>query len=280
MTTLHAVALVHDSGLTDGQWLDRFVDRGEEAAFAALVRRHGAMVHGVCRRVLGNAHDADDAFQATFLVLVRRAAAVLPREQVGVWLHGVAYRTALKARTMAVRRRFRERQAGLERPEAVEAQLPDDLGRCSTANWTGCRTSTGPRSSFVSWRVVRGVRARQLGLPEGTLSSRLATGRAMLARRVVRSGVALSGLVALASAASARVPPTLAISTVRAALRVAAGKAGGVSASVAALTEGVVQSMKPTSWQLAAVVLMVALVGGRGCCFADEKPRRRTSPRR
>jgi DNA-directed RNA polymerase specialized sigma24 family protein len=96
--------------LTDGQLLECFVTRQDEAAFEALVRRHGPMVLGVCQRVVGNVHDAEDAFQATFLVLVRKAKTVVPREFVGNWLYGVAYRTALKARAGAARRHAKEKQ--------------------------------------------------------------------------------------------------------------------------------------------------------------------------
>src|ERR1700738_4922861 len=96
--------------LTAGQLLDRFLARREEAAFAALVRRHGPMVFGVCRRVLRHTHDAEDAFQATFLVLRRKAASIKPRGLVGNWLYGVAYRTALKARTANAVRWAKERQ--------------------------------------------------------------------------------------------------------------------------------------------------------------------------
>src|SRR5262245_63951019 len=91
-------------GVTDAQLLERFLARREEAAFAELVRRHGPMVLGVCRRILGEPHDAADAFQATFLVLARKAASVVPRSRVGPWLYGVARRTALKARASAARR--------------------------------------------------------------------------------------------------------------------------------------------------------------------------------
>src|SRR5262249_11635454 len=107
--------------LTDGQLLERFLSRREEAAFEALVRRHGPMVLGVCRRLLRCDHDAEDAFQATFLVLVRKAASVVPRELVGNWLYGVAHRTALKARSMAARRRALEaRVRDMPRSETLD----------------------------------------------------------------------------------------------------------------------------------------------------------------
>src|SRR3954463_4669559 len=98
------------AGLSDGTLLNAFVAQRDEGAFEFLVRRHGPMVLGVCQRILGNCHDADDAFQATFLVLVRKAASISPPEMVGNWLHGVACQTAVKARALAARRAARERQ--------------------------------------------------------------------------------------------------------------------------------------------------------------------------
>jgi len=108
---LRRAALLRDgAGLTDGQLLDDYISRGEPAALADLIRRHGPMVWGVCRRVLHNYHDAEDAFQATFLVLVRKATSILPREMVANWLYGVAHQTAVKARATASKRKLRERQ--------------------------------------------------------------------------------------------------------------------------------------------------------------------------
>src|SRR5262249_27979075 len=105
------------AGLSDGQLLRSFLYRDDEAAFEALARRHGPMVRGVCGRILRNCHDADDAFQAAFLVLMRKASPLASREIIGDWLHGVAYRTALKARTAAARRRMKEQLA--VRSEAI-----------------------------------------------------------------------------------------------------------------------------------------------------------------
>src|SRR5438128_6182713 len=118
---LHATALLaDDAALGDAQLLERYLTRREEAAFAGLVRRHGPMVLGVCRRVLRNAHDAEDAFQATFLVLVRKAASIRPRGMVGNWLYGVAQNTARKANAMNQRRRTKEREAGNQpRPRPI-----------------------------------------------------------------------------------------------------------------------------------------------------------------
>jgi RNA polymerase sigma factor (sigma-70 family) len=119
---LRSTVLPRDgAGRTDGQLLEDFIGRRDEAALTALVRQHGPMVWGVCRRTLPNYHDAEDAFQATFLVLVRKAAAVVPRELVANWLYGVAHQTALKARATAARRRERERQV-TEMPEPAVAE--------------------------------------------------------------------------------------------------------------------------------------------------------------
>src|SRR5581483_662240 len=107
-------------GLTDGQLLEAYIRSREEAAFAGLLRRHGPMVWGVCCRTLGNSGDAEDAFQATFLVLVRKAASIVPREQIANWLYGVARQTAVKARAMAVKRKTREKQVK-DMPEPVVA---------------------------------------------------------------------------------------------------------------------------------------------------------------
>jgi RNA polymerase sigma factor (sigma-70 family) len=106
---LRTAAAAHEAaGLSDAQLLQRYVARRDEAAFESLVRRHGPMVLGVCRRVLGHLQDAEDAFQATFLVLVKKAASVRPPGRVGHWLYGVACRAAQKARVASVRRRARE----------------------------------------------------------------------------------------------------------------------------------------------------------------------------
>src|SRR5437879_4637936 len=98
------------AGLTDAELLDEFLKRHDESAFEALIRRHGPMVLGVCRRILRHGDDAEDAFQATFLVFLRKAASIHPRAMVGNWLYGVAYRTALEARTVNARRQKKERQ--------------------------------------------------------------------------------------------------------------------------------------------------------------------------
>src|SRR5258708_2540229 len=114
-----AVLLQDGGGFTDGQLLGCFIEKQDDVAFAALVKRHARMVWGVCRRLLPY-HDAEDAFQATFLVLVRKAASILPREMVANWLYGVAHRTALHSRRTSARRRTRERQV-MQMPESALA---------------------------------------------------------------------------------------------------------------------------------------------------------------
>src|SRR5690242_18128398 len=211
-------------GLTDGQLLECFLSDRNEAAFEALVRRHGPMVLGVCRRVLAHAQDAEDAFQATFLVLARRAASVVPREAVGNWLYGVAYRTALKARTLTARRRACERQVRdvpqpVTEPQAsreeLERLLDEELHRLPD------RYRLPLVLCDLEGRTRREV-ARQLGLPDGTLSNRLATARRLLANRLRRRGLALSGGAVAAHlsqrAVSADVPASLIVSTTRAAM--------------------------------------------------------------
>jgi RNA polymerase sigma factor (sigma-70 family) len=254
-------------GLSDGQLLGCFLERRDEAAFEALVRRHAPMVLGVCRRVVGNVHDAEDAFQATFLVLARKAASVRSREAVGSWLYGVAYRTALGARGRLVRRWAKERQVEeMPQPEAEPAEPPCEMLALLDRELN--RLPEHYRLPVVlcdlEGRTRREV-ARRLGLPEGTLSSRLAKARKLLARRLKGHGPTLAG-GALAAAltqevASACVPNVLIVSTTRAALLVAADNAAGaVSAQVAALAEGVLKAMLLNKLKVVTMVLVAAAI--------------------
>jgi RNA polymerase sigma factor (sigma-70 family) len=264
---LRAAALVPaGSGPGDGPLLEQFVARRDEAAFAALLRRHGPMVLGVCRRVLRHEQDAEDAFQAAFLVLARRAAAVVPPELVGNWLYGVAYQTALKARATRARRRARERQV-TAMPER-EAPRPGP--------WRELRPLLDRELSRLpdNYRAVlvlcdlegktRKEAARLLGWPEGSVCGRLARARQLLAGRLARQGITLPAAalaVALAqNAAPAGVPAPLADETVRAAGLFAAGSAaaGVASPPVAALTEGVLNAMLTTKLKVTAVSLALA----------------------
>jgi RNA polymerase sigma factor (sigma-70 family) len=266
----HALLVRECGGLADGELLGRFLADRDEAAFAALVRRHGPMVLGVCRRVLGHAQDAEDAFQATFLVLLRRAASIRKRESVGNWLYGVAYRTALEARAAAARRHAAERQVRtMPEPTVEPAELPDDLRPVLDAELT--QLPDRYRAAIVLCDLEgrpRREAAVLLGIPEGTLSSRLAAGRRRLGRRLARRGITLSvGALAAglgARAASAAVPAQLVQATVGSALAFTAGvaAAGGTAAAVLTLSERVVRAMLLTRVKHALVlVLALALLG-------------------
>src|ERR1700731_4596533 len=177
---LHSV-LRDGAGLTDEQLLEDYISRHDEAAFATLVRRHGPMVWSVCRRVLRNHQDAEDAFQATFLVLVRKAASIVPREMVANWLYGVAHQTARKARATTAKRQAREKQVNeLPEPEArTEPELWRDLQPLLDQELS--RLPDKYRVAVVLCDLegkTRKEAARQLGVPEGTLAARVARGRA------------------------------------------------------------------------------------------------------
>jgi RNA polymerase sigma factor (sigma-70 family) len=251
---------------TDGQLLERFVAQREEAAFEELVRRHGPMVLGVCRRALHNEHDVEDAFQATFLVLVRKARSVKPRDLVGHWLYGVAYRTALRARSLDARRRDKEK--AMPRPAAPSTGLWQDVMPLLDRELSGLPEKY--RIPVVlcdlegkSRKEVAGI----LGCSEGTLSSRLARARSLLAQRLSRRGVTLSGgaLAALVAADGvlACVSAPLLSSTTKAALLIAAGQeatAACVSLQAVALTEGVVRTMLLGKLKTMALLCAVATV--------------------
>lgn len=269
---LRGVSLLpHEADLTDAQLLECFVSRRETVALEALLRRHGLMVWGVCRRVLGNHHDAEDAFQATFLVFVRKAASIRSRAQVGNWLYGVAHQTALKARAARARRRERERPAAeMPEPAASEPNPGSDLQPLLDQEVR--RLPEKQRTVLVlcelEGKTLREA-ARQLGCPEGTVASRLARARALLTRRLTRQGVMLSGGVLAGllgrQVAPAAVPSAVLTATIRAMTRVAAGQAATtvLPARVAALMEGVLKSMFMTRLRtVLGICLAVALLLG------------------
>ena len=252
--------LRHAAGLTepdpaDGQLLGRFAGDRDEAAFAELVRRHGPMVLGVCRRISGNPHDADDAFQATFLVLARKARGLAGQPALGGWLYGVAHRAALKAKAVAARRRAKE--AAAARPEGVET-MPEQADALAVIEQELGRLPKRYREPLVLCGLCGRSRkevAAQLGVPEGTLASRLATARAMLAERLRRRGLVVPAAVAAAacesSAAGATVPAPLADATVKAAT-------GTVPAAVGRIASEVTRAMFLNKFRTGAF-LMVAV---------------------
>jgi RNA polymerase sigma factor (sigma-70 family) len=280
---------------SDGQLLERFADEHDQTAFTTLMQRHGPLVLSVCRRILTDAQDVEDAFQATFVVLVRRASGLRKEGSLASWLYGVAYRVALKSRSSAVRRKQREQQADA----MAQTEVPQD-------------SYPEPEPDRqASWRELRGVlddevnrlpekyraplvlcylegktneqAAQELGWPIGSMSCRLAKARDLLRDRLTGRGVALSAsalTVGLGSqAANAAVPVNLADATLNSAMLLAAGKAasGVVSAQVAMLADGVLHSMMAARLKFTlAVCLSLVLVGSGGALayrsFASEKP--------
>jgi RNA polymerase sigma factor (sigma-70 family) len=253
---------------TDGQLLEAFVRRQDRQALEGLVRRHAPVVWGVCRRALATHHDAEDAFQAAFLVLVRKAASIRSPDLLANWLYRVAHQTAVKARQAAAKRCAREKpMAGTPEPETgshdaefgpeAQALLDEELRRL-------------PDKYRIAILVCdlegrsRAEAAQQLGLPPGTVASRLVRGRALLAKRLLRRGV---GVSAGSSAASGSVPAALLANTTKAAALFAAGEptaAGAISAPVSALMEAVLKASALAKQRAAGVVLLIAAVALTG----------------
>jgi RNA polymerase sigma-70 factor (ECF subfamily) len=267
--------------LSDGQLLERFAHRGDQAAFTFLVRRHGPMVLGVCRRVLRNAHDAEDAFQATFLVLVHKAGSLRQPNLLSSWLHGVAYRTAQHTRTRTARRCLHEREAArmsaaasdrepvwqalLERLDEELEYLPEKyrapLVLCNLEGKTHAEA------------------ARILGWPAGSMSARLAKARELLRRRLQRREksfpAVLFPLFLARPLEPVSVPGWLLDTTVQAALELVAKKTpavGLVTSSVQNLTEATLRALPAPSrrWLvLMLLALAMLLVGATGWVYSQ-----------
>jgi RNA polymerase sigma factor (sigma-70 family) len=262
------MSVLHDgAGRTDGQLLDSFLQQHDKAALAALVRRHGPMVWGMCSRMLRSHQDAEDAFQATFLVLVQKAATLPDLEMVGNWLYGVAHQTAVRMRALAARRGVQEKQvAVLPEPAPAQPHVSEDLEpvldealACLPQKYRILLVLC-----HLEGKTLKEV-ARQLAIPQGTVASRLATARAMLAKRLSRLGVIVSGVVpgtvVSSPRASAGVPMAVASATIKTATLVAVGQRheAAVSPTVAALVTGVTKAMLTGNIKS---VLAVALVVG------------------
>jgi RNA polymerase sigma factor (sigma-70 family) len=222
------------------------------------------MVHGVCRRVLRHAHDAEDAFQATFLILARKARSVVQRETLGCWLHRVAYRVALEAAAINVRRRSMERQVEKMPQPAITPEEPRDWQPIMDQELNGLPWKY--RSAIVLCDLegrTRTEAARQLGVPVGTLSGRLTTARRMLAERLTRRGFVVSGAALAAGmtqAASTRLSAALVMTTARAAALVAAGQLAAVSTEAAVLMTGVLKAMLMEKVRLSVVAILATVV--------------------
>jgi RNA polymerase sigma factor (sigma-70 family) len=264
------VAPVVDSPLTDVELLHAFVAGSDPGAFEAIVRRHGPLVMGLCRRIVHHAQDAEDAFQATFLVLAQKAAKLAHAELLGSWLYGVAFRVARRSRSMSARRQQREKPY-------VESQAQQD----DAAAWSDLAPLLDEELQRMPqvYRVPillcdmqgksRREAALEMGIPEGTLSSRLARGRELLRSRLTRRGVvlavpALAGF--LSSEALATVPATLTATTAN----IAAGSALA-PANVVALAECKFWFMATSKFPVAAGALLVSTVMAVGLALSTRQ---------
>ena len=239
---------------SDADLLREFAARRDEGAFAALLERHGSLVLGVCRRVLGNLHDAEDAFQAVFLVLARKAASIRHQESLAAWLHRVALNISRTARLSAARRRSHEKEAVvMTQAASAEVETLPDLQPTlhEEVNQLPEKYRLPVILCYFQGKTHEQA-AGQLGWPLGTVKGRLARARGLLRARLARRGVALptGGLVAaLAENASAAVPPALLGLTLRAAVSFAAGSAvsgSAASAHVITLAKGAIRTMTTT----------------------------------
>jgi RNA polymerase sigma factor (sigma-70 family) len=265
---------------TDAQLLKRFASQQDQAAFAVLVKRHGPMVLRMCRRILHDIHDADDAFQATFLILVRKASLIARPELLSNWLYGVAYRVAVKALAKAARRSKYERRAPVmtlvdpmadvtERElcavlDAELSHLPDEYRAPLVLCYLEGKTNVQA--------------ARMLGWPTGSMSRRLTRARELLRKRLVRRGLVLSAgvftLLMSKHTAAAAVSPSLLDGTVRSAQlfsRAGPAAAKAVSPSVSALMDQVLESLWLKSLKRKLALLLALLIflalGTIGACY-------------
>jgi RNA polymerase sigma factor (sigma-70 family) len=253
--------------LTDAQLLALFAGQRVGAAFAALMKRHGPLVWAVCRHHLAREEDAEDAFQATFLILARRPGSIRKTEALGSWLHGVAYRVARKAMT-----RSRKRQAHEPRvPARPTEQAPSELAWRELQALLDTEVQRLPakyRSPFVLCCLEGRTReevCKEFGWKEGTVSSRIARARRLLQERLTRRGVTLAAVLCAhevwKETAAAAVPGALAGTTLQAACAGAGGAAfGGASAGAVALAEGIMRAMTLAKWCVGTVLLLAFAV--------------------
>ena len=272
------------TGLEDGPLLERFAgrsgDAAAEAAFAALVARHGPMVRRVCRKLLADPHDADDAFQATFLVLARKARSIRRPERLAGWLYGTAHRSSRKLRADRARRRKHE----AARPAPTPGADPDHSEEAAIVLDEVARLPRDCRVAVVLCDLeglTQEEAADRLGCSDRTVRRRLATGHDLLRDRLTRRGIAPP--MALLAIGSDPVPLALVDATARAALRFAIGgaTAGVVPASTPALglAAGVLATMNWTRWKLIAALAGSALALGGGLGVASGwMPRPQATP--
>jgi RNA polymerase sigma factor (sigma-70 family) len=259
-----SVILSEENERDDGELLESYLSQREELALELLVRRHGPMVWGVCQRMLHNPQDAEDAFQTTFLVLVRKAQSIHPRAMVANWLYGVAHQTALKARSMISKRKLRETQV-TEMPEPILSE-PE--------SWHDLQPILDNELSRLpnDYRVVlilcdlegqsRKEVAQLLGVPEGTVASRLARARTILAKRFARRGIVLSTSLVTTTLssgmASVPLPSSVLTSTIEISTLFASGQSikGILSPSVTVLMNGVMKAMIVTKIKTISILLL------------------------